>query len=412
MPSMKTLAVQVGKVVIGGGNPIVIQSMTNTPTEDVSATVKQIQELADAGSEIVRITVNTPAAAKAVAEIKEQLWKTNYGHVPIVGDFHFNGHLLLQRFPECAQALDKYRINPGNVGLGEKHDQQFLEIIEVALKYDKPVRIGVNWGSLDPDLTTAMMDENAKRGKNAKSDREVILDAMIASAHQSTELAEQLGMHSDKIVVSVKMSEIQDCVKVYQRYHAECVKREKLYPLHLGVTEAGAGMKGAIASSAALGILLQEGIGDTIRISLTPTPTSKRAEEVEACKLLLQTMGFRHFKPMVTSCPGCGRTSNDLYQRMAKEITDYVDAQMPVWKEKYPGVEKLKIAVMGCVVNGPGEAKHADIAISLPGNSEKPMAMVYAKGVLLKSIQGDQIVRDFIFLLDQYLEENYSQKNT
>lgn len=401
---MKTLVVQVGKVSIGGGHPIVIQSMTNTPTDDVDATVRQIQELADAGSEIVRVTVNTPAAAKAIPEIKERLAQQGYGHVPIVGDFHFNGHLLLQRFPDCASALDKYRINPGNVGLGEKHDQQFAEIIEVALKHDKPVRIGVNWGSLDPDLTTAMMAENARRGKEVKSDREVILDAMIASAHQSTELAEKLGMPSNKIIVSVKMSEVQDCVKVYQRYFAECQERGKPYPLHLGVTEAGAGIKGAIASSAALGILLQQGIGDTIRISLTPTPTGKRSEEVEACKLLLQTMDFRHFKPMVTSCPGCGRTSNDLYQRMAKEVSDYVDERMPEWKVKYPGVEKMKIAVMGCVVNGPGESQHADIGISLPGKSENPVAQVYIHGKPVRSLKGDKVIEDFKKMIEGYLE--------
>lgn len=405
---MKTYEVHVGKVAVGGDNPVRIQSMTNTDTSDVEATVEQIIELADAGSELVRMTVNVPNAAKAVPLIKQQLIEKGYGDLPLIGDFHFNGHLLLTRFPECAQALDKYRINPGNVGLGEKHDEQFAEIIKVALKYEKPVRIGVNWGSLDPDLTTVMMDENAKLGDKAKPDREVLIDAMIASAHQSTELAERLGMPENKIIVSVKMSEVRDCVEVYQRYYRELEDRGKAYPLHLGVTEAGAGMKGAIASSSALGILLNQGIGDTIRISLTPTPNSKRSDEVEACKLLLQTMGFRHFKPMVTSCPGCGRTSNTLYQEMAEEIGKYIDERMPEWKEKYPSVVEMKVAVMGCVVNGPGESKYADIGISLPGKMEKPVAPVIIHGEEHSTLQGDNIIQEFKKILETFVKNTYS----
>lgn len=405
---MKSFEVQIGKIAVGGDNPIRIQSMTNTDTSDVEATVAQIIELADAGSELVRMTVNVPNAAMAVPLIKEKLVVAGYGDLPLIGDFHFNGHILLNRFPDCAQALDKYRINPGNVGLGDKHDEQFAQIIEVALKYDKPVRIGVNWGSLDPDLTTAMMDENAKKGPDAKTDREVLLDAMIASAHQSTELAERLGMPENKILVSVKMSEVQDCIEVYQRYFKESRERNKAYPIHLGVTEAGAGMKGAIASSAAMGILLQQGIGDTIRISLTPRPNGKRSEEVEACKLLLQTMNFRHFKPLVTSCPGCGRTSNTLYQEMAQEIEQYIDERMPTWKDKYPSVAQMKVAIMGCVVNGPGESKHADIGISLPGKMENPVAPVIIRGEAFKMLEGDNIIQEFKDILEDFVINNYS----
>ncbi len=405
---MKTHVVHVGKIAIGGDNPVRIQSMTNTDTSDVDATVKQIIELADAGSELVRMTVNVPNAAKAVPLIKEKLTEAGYGELPLIGDFHFNGHLLLSRYPECAKALDKYRINPGNVGLGEKHDEQFSQIIEVALKYDKPVRIGVNWGSLDPDLTTLMMDKNAQLGKDAKPDREVLIDAMIASAHQSTRLAEALGMPENKIIVSVKMSEVKDCVEVYQRYYHDLERLGKAYPLHLGVTEAGAGMKGAIASSSALGILLHQGIGNTIRISLTPTPSSKRSDEVEACKLLLQTMDFRHFKPMVTSCPGCGRTSNKLYQEMAEEICKYIDERMPTWSIKYPSVVEMKVAVMGCVVNGPGESKYADIGISLPGKMEKPVAPVIIRGEEYTTLEGENIIQEFKDILEDFVERNYS----
>jgi len=401
--NMKTLTVQVGKILIGGGNPIVIQSMTNTPTDDLEATVAQIQELADAGSELVRITVNTPDAAKAAPEIKKKLVHLGYGDVTLVGDFHYNGHLLLERYPECAKALDKYRINPGNVGTGDLRAEHFAQIIKIALKNDKPVRIGVNWGSLDQDLLTKLMDKNAK-AKQPKSDKDVIIEAMVKSALDSAGLAESLGMPSNNIILSVKMSEVQDMVKAYEMLHKKNAKR---YPLHLGLTEAGFGMKGIVASSAALGILLQQGIGDTIRISLTPSPEGKRSDEVEACKLLLQTLGIRSFKPLVTSCPGCGRTSNDLYQRMAKEISEYIDERMPVWKKKYPGVEEMKVAVMGCVVNGPGESQHADIGISLPGKLENPVAQVYVRGKPVKSLKGDRIVDEFKEMIEECVKERY-----
>lgn len=392
---------------IGSGHPIVIQSMTNTPTDDVVATVAQIKELADAGSEIVRITVNTPDAAKAVPEIKKKLVQLGYGDLPLVGDFHYNGHLLLDRFPECAKYLDKYRINPGNVGTGDLRAEHFSQIIKIALKNDKPVRIGVNWGSLDQDLLTKLMDKNAKT-KKPKSDKEVIIEAMVKSAMDSAALAEKLGMKPNNIILSVKMSEVQDMVKAYELLDK---KNKKRYSLHLGLTEAGFGMKGIVASSAALGILLQQGIGDTIRISLTPSPDGKRSDEVEACKLLLQTMGNRSFKPLVTSCPGCGRTSNDLYQRMAKEISEYIDERMPVWKKKYPGVEEMKIAVMGCVVNGPGESQHADIGISLPGRSENPVAQVYARGKPVRSLKGDKIVEEFKKMVEEHLKQRSLDTN-
>jgi (E)-4-hydroxy-3-methylbut-2-enyl-diphosphate synthase len=403
---MNTYEVKVGKMDIGGKNPVRIQSMTNTPTEDVTATVAQIKELVDAGSELVRVTVNIPEAAKAVPLIKQEMVNLGLGHIPLVGDFHYNGHLLLARYPDCATALDKYRINPGNVGMGEERSEHFRQIIEIAVKHQKPVRIGVNWGSLDQDLLTKLMDENAAL-KNPKSDKEVIIEAMVQSALQSAAWAKEMGMKSDQIILSVKMSEIPDMVRAYELLHERCVKQKTMYPLHLGLTEAGSGMKGLISSSAALGILLQKGIGDTIRISLTPTPNGNRSDEVEACKLLLQTLGLRSFKPLVTSCPGCGRTSNDLYQKMAAEITTYIDKRMPEWKEKYPGVEKLKIAVMGCVVNGPGESRHADIGISLPGKSENPMAMVYVKGKLFRSLKGENIIEEIKCLLEQNINNLY-----
>lgn len=401
---MQTIPVQIGAVGIGGKNPVRIQSMTNTPTEDVTLTVAQIKELVEAGSELVRVTVNVPEAAKAVPFIKQELVKMGYGHIPLIGDFHYNGHLLLARYPDCAEALDKYRINPGNVGMGEERAEHFRQIIEIAVKYQKPVRIGVNWGSLDQDLLTKLMDENAGL-KNPKSDKEVIIEAMVQSALQSAAWAEQMSMKSDQIILSVKMSEIPDMVRAYELLHERCVEQKTMYPLHLGLTEAGSGMKGLVSSSAALGILLQKKIGDTIRISLTPTPNGNRSDEVEACKLLLQTLGLRSFKPLVTSCPGCGRTSNDLYQKMAAEITTYIDERMPDWKEKYPGVEKLKIAVMGCVVNGPGESQHADIGISLPGRSENPVAMVYVKGKLVKSLKGEKISEEFKSLVEELIQK-------
>lgn len=406
---MHTIPVQVGSIGIGGKNPVRIQSMTNTSTEDVAATVAQIKELADAGSELVRLTVNVPEAAKAVPVIKQELVKLGYGDIPLAGDFHYNGHLLLSRYPECAQVLDKYRINPGNVGMGEERAEHFRQIIEIAVKYQKPVRIGVNWGSLDQDLLTKLMDENAGT-KNPKSDKEVIIEAMVQSALQSADWAEEMGMKSHQIILSVKMSEVQDMVKAYELLHDRCVKKKTMYPLHLGLTEAGSGMKGLISSSAALGILLKKGIGNTIRYSLTPAPAGKRSDEVEACKLLLQTLGLRSFKPLVTSCPGCGRTSNDLYQKMAEEITAYIDERMPEWKEKYPGVEKLKIAVMGCVVNGPGESQYADIGISLPGTSEKPVAMVYVKGKLVKSLRGENIAEEFTSFFETFVQDCFDAK--
>lgn len=396
---MKTLEVNIGKIGVGAENPIRIQSMTNTPTEDVKATAAQIIELAEAGSELVRITVNEPEAAKAVPLIKEELSRLGYGDIPIIGDFHYNGHLLLRRFPACAQALDKFRINPGNVGTEKK----FRQIIDIALKHKKPIRIGVNWGSLDKDLLTDLMNGNAKT-ENPKSDKEIITEAMVQSALQSAAWAEDMGMESNQIILSVKMSEIYDMVQAYELLHGRCVERRKMYPLHLGLTEAGSGMKGLIASSAALGILLQKGIGDTIRFSLTPAPEGKRSDEVEASRLLLQTLGLRSFKPLITSCPGCGRTDNKLYQKMAAEISNYIDKRMPEWKVKYPGVENLKIAVMGCVVNGPGESQHADIGISLPGRSEKPVAMVFLKGKMTKSLAGANIIEDFKKILEVYIQ--------
>ncbi|MDP3976270.1 MAG: flavodoxin-dependent (E)-4-hydroxy-3-methylbut-2-enyl-diphosphate synthase [bacterium] len=404
---MKTIAVQVGKIVIGGGSAIAIQSMINTPTRDVKRTVQQAEELIEAGSELVRITVNTPEAAQAVPYIKEQLVLDGYEDVPLIGDFHYNGHLLLTRYKGCAEYLDKYRINPGNVGFGDKHNYNFGLMVDVANQFKKPIRIGVNWGSLDQDLFTKMMDENGKR-KQPKGDRDVVIDAMVESAIRSAQLAEKLGMPSNRIILSVKMSEVQDMVKAYQLLHKKLQQMRKPYPLHLGLTEAGAGMRGAISSSAALAILLQQGIGDTIRISLTPTPDRPRTDEVEACKLLLQTMGIRSFKPLVTSCPGCGRTSNEFYQKLAQEVNRHIEKKMKNWKEQYPGVEKLIISVMGCVVNGPGESKHADIGISLPGDMEKPVAHVYKDQTLFKTLQGKRITEEFIVLLDDYICKRFS----
>lgn len=403
----KTQNVLIGSVGIGGDNPIRIQSMTNTPTDDVESTVMQTIELAEAGSEIVRITVNTPEAAKAVVEIRKQLDQKGCAHLPLVGDFHYNGHLLLGRYPECAAALDKYRINPGNVGKGDQRAEHFSQIIRIALENKKPVRIGVNWGSLDQDLLTQLMDENSK-SNSPLSDKEVIIEAMITSAIDSAQLAEDLGMPENKIILSVKMSEIPDMTRAYTQLDKRLLDLGKGYPLHLGLTEAGYGAKGLVASSAALAILLDKGIGDTIRISLTPSPSSKRSDEVEACQLLLQTMGIRSFKPLVTSCPGCGRTSNNLYQKMAEDITEYIDERIPTWSQEYPGVEEMKVAVMGCIVNGPGESQHADIGISLPGKSESPMAQVYRNGELFRTLKGENVIQDFKELMEEHVKENYS----
>lgn len=406
MERLKTPVVDVRSVKIGGNNPIVIQSMTNTDTADAKATTEQCIELADAGSEIVRITVNTNLAAPEVPKIREILDQRGYKDLPIIGDFHFNGHTLLTDFPEMAEALDKYRINPGNVGYGEKHDYNFSQIIKVAIKNEKPVRIGVNWGSLDKDLLTEFMDKNAK-SNNPKDDKEVIIDAMVESALRSAELAESLGMRQDQIILSVKMSIVQDMVKAYEQLTERMKKNKHLYALHLGLTEAGSGIQGTISSSAALSILLQQGIGDTIRISLTPEKEESRTKEVKACKTLLQTLGIRNFSPIVTSCPGCGRTDSTFFQDLAQEVNTHIDQKMKEWEKLYPRVQDLKIAVMGCVVNGPGESQHADIAISLPGKLEKPVAPVYIHGKFIKSLQGEKIPEQFIELLEDFLEKNY-----
>jgi (E)-4-hydroxy-3-methylbut-2-enyl-diphosphate synthase len=395
----RSVVVDVGGVPVGGGHPIVVQSMTNTDTADVEATARQVAELARAGSEIVRVTVNHEAAAAAVPRIVERLdaWGVR---VPLVGDFHYNGHRLLARFPECAQALAKYRVNPGNVGTKRK-DENFRTIVEVALTYGKPIRIGVNWGSLDPALLTEMMDENARRPE-PRDARDVTLDAMVESALRSARLAEEFGMPHDRIVLSAKASQVPDGVEVYRRLAARCD-----YPLHLGLTEAGMGTKGIVASTAALAILLAEGIGDTIRVSLTPAPDGDRTEEVRVARWILQALGLRHFAPQVSACPGCGRTASTFFQKMADEIQRYLDAQMPVWKERHPGVEQMRVAVMGCVVNGPGESRHADIGISLPGTFEEPKAPVYVDGELYTTLKGDGIVRDFLRILNEYVARRY-----
>ncbi len=406
----KTIEVQIGNVKIGGGNPVAIQSMTNTETANVAATVKQITELIDAGSEMVRMAVNSIDAAKAVPRIKEKLLKKGYEQ-PLIGDFHYNGHILLKRFPDCASSLDKYRINPGNIGTAESKDYNFKTVIEAAINNKKPVRIGVNWGSLDQSLFTRLTEKNA-RLKNPKPEKEVLYEAMVASAVNAAKTAEDLGLPENKIVLSVKMSEVQDVINVYEMLAARCN-----YALHLGLTEAGSGDKGLIASSAALAVLLQKGIGDTIRISLTPAPDrmnrvstpDPRIKEVQACQLLLQTMGIRNFRPMVTSCPGCGRTNNDLHQKIAAKVNDHINKKLPLWRVKYPGIENLKIAVMGCVVNGPGESRHADIGISLPGKTEKPVAPVYLNAKLYKVLKGNNIAQQFIKILDEYLSRRFGR---
>jgi len=407
---LKTPIVSIGKIKMGGKNPIVIQSMTNTDTADAKSTAKQIMALADAGSEMVRLTVNTNLAAPKIPEIRKILDAKGYRDLPLIGDFHFNGHLLLQDFPEMAKALDKYRINPGNLGHGDKHDHNFSTIIKIAMENNKPVRIGVNWGSLDQDLLTEMMNKNSKLVK-PKSDKEVIIDAMVESALESAHFAEKLGLAQDKIILSVKMSIVQDMIKAYENLAARMQKNNHFYALHLGLTEAGADMQGIVSSSAALAILLQQGIGDTIRISLTPTPHQPRAKEVEACKTLLQSLGLRHFKPQVTSCPGCGRTESHFFQKLADEVNHYITKALPVWQKKYPKyankIAEFKIAVMGCVVNGPGESKHADIAISLPGRMEKPVAPVYIHGKFVKSLEGKKIPQQFIQILEDFIKENF-----
>jgi (E)-4-hydroxy-3-methylbut-2-enyl-diphosphate synthase len=394
-----TVTANVGGILIGSGHPIVVQSMTNTDTADVTATAGQIAELARAGSELVRVTVNNEASAQAVPAVVDALARKDVS-VPIIGDFHYNGHLLLTRYPECARALAKYRINPGNVG-GKRRDENFRSIVEVALANDKPVRIGVNWGSLDQTLLTAMMDANA-RLPSPRDTRLVVLEAMVESALQSAALAEATGLGHDRIVLSAKVSGVQDLVDVYRMLAARCD-----FPLHLGLTEAGLGAKGIIASTAGLSILLQEGIGDTIRVSLTPEPGGDRSEEVRVAQQILQSLGLRSFNPQVTACPGCGRTTSTFFQQMAQDIQDYLRVKMPVWRTEHPGVEEMKVAVMGCVVNGPGESKHANIGISLPGTFEEPKAPVYVDGRLLVTLRGDDIVAEFLGILEEYVSSRY-----
>ncbi|MBI5024162.1 MAG: flavodoxin-dependent (E)-4-hydroxy-3-methylbut-2-enyl-diphosphate synthase [Candidatus Omnitrophica bacterium] len=403
-PRRKTPGVAIGPVLLGGGHPVVIQSMTDTPTANVEKTLRQVIELIEAGSEMVRLTVNDDDAARAVPGIVKALRGQGYT-APIIGDFHFNGHTLLAKHPDCARFLDKYRINPGNVGRGQRHDENFTRIVKIAVEHNKPVRIGVNWGSLDQEMLTALMDQNAKL-KNPRDAKEVAYKAMIQSALSSAELAQKCGLKKDQIVISVKMSVLQDMVTVYSLLVKECD-----YALHLGLTEAGSDVQGIASSAAALAILLQQGIGDTIRISLTPQPNVSRTKEVEACKHLLQSMGLRYFAPSVTSCPGCGRTTSDYFQYLARDINEHIQRNMPGWKKRYPGVERLKIAVMGCVVNGPGESRHADIGISLPGASEKPIAPVYADGKQLTILKGGHIKEEFIHLLEDYLRKKFVAKN-
>ena len=401
----KSVTAKIGNVRVGGDVPVVVQSMTNTDTADVQSTVQQVAQLARAGSEMVRVTVNNDAAAQAVPAIFEELAKQNI-HVPIIGDFHYNGHLLLTKYPECAQALAKYRINPGNVSVGRKNDDNFRAMVEVAVKNDKPVRIGVNWGSLDQQLLTRMMDENSKSAE-PKDARDVTMEAMVVSALRSAEIAEEAGLPHDHILLSAKVSGVQDLVDVYRNLASRCD-----YPLHLGLTEAGMGAKGIVSSTAGLSVLLQEGIGDTIRVSLTPAPNGNRTEEVLVAQQILQSLQIRSFTPQVTACPGCGRTTSTFFQEMAEQIQTYLRESMPVWKEKYQGVEELKLAVMGCVVNGPGESKHANIGISLPGTFEEPKAPVFVDGRLMTTLKGDRIVAEFIQILDDYVESRYGASDS
>ncbi len=393
------MVVDVGGVKVGGSHPIVVQSMTNTDTADAEGTARQVAALAAAGSELVRVTVNTDEAAAAVPLIAERAAALG-APVPIIGDFHYNGHLLLARHPACAGTLAKYRINPGNVG-GKRHDENFRAIVEIAVKNGKPVRIGVNWGSLDQALLTEMMDANA-RSAAPRDARDVTMDAMVESALRSARLAEQCGLGHDRIILSAKVSGVQDLVDVYRKLAALCD-----YPLHLGLTEAGMGAKGIVASTAGIAILLQEGIGDTIRVSLTPAPRGDRSEEVLVAQQILQSLGLRSFLPQVTACPGCGRTTSTFFQEMASDIQRYLREQMPVWRDRYAGVEEMRVAVMGCVVNGPGESKHANLGISLPGTFEEPKAPVFVDGRLATTLKGDDIVPQFLRILDRYVEEHY-----
>ena len=396
----RTVTVDVGGVKVGSGHPIVVQSMTNTDTADPHATAEQVAALAAAGSELVRVTVNNEEAAAAVPAMV-RLLEQRHVYVPIVGDFHYNGHLLLRQFPETARALAKYRINPGNVG-AKRRDENFRTIIECAIEYGKPVRIGVNWGSLDQQLLTELMDENA-RSATPKDAKAVMIDAMLESALRSAQLAEETGLPHDRIILSAKVSGVQDLITVYRLLAERCD-----YPLHLGLTEAGMGAKGIVASTAGLAVLLNEGIGDTIRVSLTPKPGGDRTEEVLVAQQILQSLELRSFTPQVTSCPGCGRTTSTFFQHMAEDIQEYVRNRMPEWRERYPGVEEMKLAVMGCVVNGPGESKHANIGISLPGTFEEPKAPVYVDGKLYTTLKGEGLVQEFLRILDDYVERTYS----
>jgi len=400
LPRHPTVRVDIGGVAVGGGAPVVVQSMTNTDTADVDATTRQVAELARAGSELVRVTVNTEEAAAAVPKIAERLESAGVT-VPLVGDFHFNGHKLLAKHPECAERLAKYRINPGNVGKGSKRDSQFAEMIAIACRHDKPVRIGVNWGSLDQDLLARMLDDN-QRLPEPRPLETVTREALVESAVGSARRAEELGLGHDRIVLSCKVSAVQELIRVYQDLAARCD-----YPLHLGLTEAGMGAKGVVSSTAALAVLLQQGIGDTIRVSLTPEPGGDRCEEVRVCQEILQSMGIRSFTPQVIACPGCGRTTSDYFQRLAAEIQAYLRHEMPRWKTRYPGVEDMSVAVMGCVVNGPGESRHANIGISLPGSGERPVAPVYEDGEKTVTLKGDTIAADFKALVERYVERRY-----
>jgi (E)-4-hydroxy-3-methylbut-2-enyl-diphosphate synthase len=398
-----SVPVRIGNVTVGGKHPIVVQSMTNTDTADVMSTVNQTMALAQAGSELVRVTVNTEAAAAAVPKIVETLDKFGV-RVPIIGDFHYNGHILLKKYPDCARALAKYRINPGNVNIGKKHDDNFRVMIEAAIEYGRPVRIGVNWGSLDQALLTRMMDENSRLAEPLDA-KEVTMNAIVRSALNSAEAAEHYGLGRDKIILSAKVSGVQDLITVYRKLAAQCD-----YALHLGLTEAGLGSKGIVATTGALAVLLQEGIGDTIRASLTPLPNGDRTEEVIVSQQILQSLELRSFTPQVTACPGCGRTTSTFFQDMADQIQTYLREQMPVWKGKYTGVEEMKVAVMGCVVNGPGESKHSNIGISLPGTFEEPVAPVYVDGKLSLTLRGDRIVAEFIEILNNYVDRRYAER--
>jgi (E)-4-hydroxy-3-methylbut-2-enyl-diphosphate synthase len=399
-----TVQVSVGHVRVGGGAPIVVQSMTNTDTADVAATARQAQSLASAGSELVRITVNSSAAAAAVAPIREQLERAGV-NLPLIGDFHFNGHKLLREHPACAGALAKYRINPGNVGRGSKRDPQFAEMIEIACRYDKPVRIGVNWGSLDPELLTRLMDENSALPEPLDA-QQVMRKAVVQSALESALRAEELGLGHARIILSAKVSGVQDLIAIYRDLAARCD-----YPLHLGLTEAGMGSKGIVASTAAIGVLLQEGIGDTIRVSLTPEPNGDRTQEVIVAQEILQTMGLRAFTPLVVACPGCGRTTSTFFQELAARIQSHIRARMPQWRREYAGVEDMTVAVMGCVVNGPGESKHANLGISLPGTGERPVAPVYEDGAKTVTLKGERIAEEFQEIVERYVARRYARRS-